>query len=128
MENNYKGYAVRYESRFEELHVGDILAVGKHWSSEEADPECYTRGGTVYRFECDNAEGHKINYDMLDEDSDEYDAEYAEECEALGINADCDDEKEVVVDRTFRVIAVDEPERDEFSGGYFPTNVKVEMI
>lgn len=129
MTSNYQGYAERYEGRYEELSEGQIITIGTHWSYEEANPECYTSGNIIYKFECRNFEGHKIDYEQLDEYSDDYDADYAAECEEIGINADCDDEKEVYAPtRQYRVTKIWEKELDEFSGDYFPQVVEVEML
>ena len=128
-EINYNGYAERYEGRYEELEEGDIIEIGCHWSYEQSNPECFTDGDIIYKFECENAKGHKINYAALDEDEEEYDEEYEEECYDLGINYYCDDEKEVVIkNRKFKVIKIHEKELDEWSGDFFPQVVEVEMI
>lgn len=129
MEINYYGYAERYEARDEEIKEGDIIMPGCHWSYEMADSECDLHGANVYKFECNNAAGHKIDYEKIDEDSENYDAEYDNDCYKLGINAYCSEEKEVVIfNKKFRVLYVHEKEIDEFSGGYLPQIVEVEMI
>jgi len=130
LKNNYKGYALRYEGRNEQLREGDIIDIGCHWSYEEGDPECCDSGEYIYRFECNNAEGHKIDYTKLDEDdTDNYDDEYAKICDSLGINAECYEEKEVVViAKMFKVVYVWDRERDEYTGGWLPQTIEVEMI
>ena len=130
LENNYSGYALRYEGRDEELKVGEIIEIGCHWSYEESNSECFASGQFVYRFECEKIQGHKIDYSKLDDvyNEEEYDDEYAEICLDLGINADCHEEHEVVVkNRKFKVLSVEEVWYLD-DGTMMPRNVEVEMI
>ena len=129
LENNFKGTIRRWEGRNEEIHEGDIITIGQHWT-KGYNPECNLNGEYVYEIECKELEGHEVNYDILDEDSEDYNEEYADTLhKEYGISYEDSFEEEVIVaEQQYKVVYVYDREEDEFTGGYLPQGIIVERV
>ena len=122
LEKNFNGKAERAILTTEEysVNVGDIIEIGKHWTTADAvdtiGNACENvTGDYITVFKCDNIVGHEVEYEKLNEDDeDEYDAEYAYELAQFGISEGCEDEQEVIVENAkFEVISI---ETEEYYG------------
>lgn len=119
---NYNGFAERVIlTTLEEIKVGAIITGMVHWSksggnfSPDSDLDGRFQHGDSYVFECENFQGHEVNYELIEKDEG-----YAEKMREYGINEDCFGEKEVIADKEakFEIIDIDEFDAEDTGLGW----------
>lgn len=142
--NNFNGTAMRHMAfrNIEQYRVGDILTNMVHWSNGGDFTDIGdTPTDYCYEFECENLEGHEVDYIALDEDDENgeerYDAEYAEAVNKYGVTYECSEEREIIVDENakFEIIGISKvTDEEEITEEDFPhddvpvVQIKVRMI
>lgn len=116
---NFEGTVYRTMSftRKQNYEAGQQLRIGSCWSTTGEYVPDPGWGRYVYCFVCENARGHKIDYDKMSE----------EELEAIGSSKDCEHEQEVLIhsEQLFESVSVDSTYEDFEEMGFYEVLVRM---